>query len=127
MYVFENPNPAANRTGDCTLRALCVATGQDWDTAYWELCVLGSQMKAMPDDKSVYKAYLMRHGFRAQSVPDTCPDCYTVRDFCRDHPEGTYILATGNHVVACIRGSYYDSFDSGDEAVVYVWSKEKED
>lgn len=127
MYVFDNPNPGANRVEDCTLRALCVATGADWDTAYWELCVLGNQMKTMPNDKAVYKAYLMRHGFRAQSLPDACPDCYTVRDFCRDHPQGRYILATGGHVVAAIDGNYFDSWDSGDEVPVYVWSKKEDE
>lgn len=127
MYVFENPNPAAIRTDDCTLRAFCIATGMEWDMVYWELCVLGNQMKTMPGDKAVYKAFLLRHGFRAKALPDTCPDCYTVREFCKDHPKGTYILACSTHVVTVKDGDYYDSWDSGEEVPVYVWKKEKND
>ena len=30
-HVYYNPNPDGNRVGDCTVRALCKATGHDWD------------------------------------------------------------------------------------------------
>ena len=36
-----NPNPARNRVGDCTVRAICKATGKCWDSGqeipvfYW--------------------------------------------------------------------------------------------
>ena len=33
-WVYFNPNPAGARTGDCVIRAICAATGQDWDTTY---------------------------------------------------------------------------------------------
>lgn len=124
MYIFENPNPTANRIEDCAVRAICILEGMDWETVYWQLCALGGQMKSMPNDKSVVKALLMRMGYRAKSLPDTCPDCYTVRDFAQDHPEGRYLLTTGNHAVSVISGNWLDSFDSGDELPVYVWSKE---
>lgn len=125
MYVFENPNGAANRTGDCTIRALCILTGQSWRAVFWQLVPLADEMYMMPNDKPVFKAFLLRHGFRAESLPDTCPDCYTVRDFCKDHPKGKYLLTNGSHAVAVIDGSYYDSFDSGDEVVVYAWHREE--
>ena len=125
MYVFENPNGAANRVEDCTVRAFSILTGQDWQKVYWQLCVLGSQMWTMPNDKAVYKAFLLRNGYRAKSLPDTCPDCYTVEDFCRDHPKGRYLLTTGSHAVAVIDGSHFDTFDSSQEYPVYYWQKEE--
>ena len=57
-------------------------------------------------------------------IPNTCPDCYTIADFCNDHPYGTYILATGTHVVAVIDGDYYDTWDSGNEIPIFYWQKE---
>lgn len=127
MYIFENPNPAANRTEDCTLRALCILEGWDWLKGYWQLCAIGAQMYIMPNnDKAVVKSLLLRNGYRSHSLPDTCPDCYTVRDFCRDNPKGRYLLVTGNHAVAVIDGNYYDGWDSGDEIPVYVWHKEEQ-
>jgi len=125
MYEFVNPNPAANRIEDCTVRAICILEDMDWLTAYWKLCALGAQMYMMPSDKPVVKSFLIRAGYRAHSLPDTCPDCYTVADFCQDHPEGKYLLATGNHLVAVKDGSYMDGWDSGNEIPVYVWSKEE--
>ena len=63
-------------------------------------------------------------GFKRRSIPDTCPACYTIREFCEDHPVGTYILGTGSHVVAAIDGNVYDSWDSLDETPILYWRKE---
>ena len=40
-------------------------------------------------------------------------------------PKGTYVLGTGNHVVAVVNGDYYDMWDSGDEIPAYVWYKKE--
>ena len=56
-------------------------------------------------------------------MPEECPVCYTVEDFCREYPEGTYILATGTHVVTVIDGDYYDTWESGSEPIIYYWKK----
>ena len=78
----------------------------------------------MGDD--VWGSYLKGKGFRRFILPDTCPDCYTVKDFCLDYPYGTYLLATGSHVVAVINGDYYDAWDSGNETPIYYWTRRKE-
>ena len=33
-YKYYNPNPAGRNVGDCTVRALNKALGQDWDATY---------------------------------------------------------------------------------------------
>lgn len=102
-YRYVNPNPLANHTGDCTVRAASIATGNTWDRTYDEMAELGRQMGVMPDKAPVWGAYLRRHGFKRAIIPNTCPDCYTVREFALEHPYGTYVLAIdGNpgHVVA---------------------------
>lgn len=73
----------------------------------------------------VWGTYLRNNGFKRFNLPDLCPDCYTVRDFCSDHPTGTFVLATGTHVIAVINGNYYDSWDSGMEIVAYLFKKGK--
>ena len=50
-------------------------------------------------------------------------DFYTVEDFCRDNPNGIFILPLQSHVIAVIDGNYYDTWRSGDEIPIYVWNK----
>lgn len=77
----------------------------------------------MPSSNAVWGAYLRSNGFRVYAIPNYCPDCYTVEDFCADNPYGRYILATGEHVVAVEDGDYYDTWDSGDEIPIYYWKE----
>ena len=79
----------------------------------------------MPSSNAVWGEYLKRNGFTKHVIPDSCPQCYTVQDFCEDNPNGTFVLATGSHVIAVIDGDYLDSWDSGNEIPVYLWRKEK--
>ena len=125
-YVMFNPNPDGDYVGDCVIRAISKVTGNDWDGTYVLLAVMGFAMKDMPSANRVWGAYLRGQGFVRNVIPNTCPDCYTIRDFCEDYPNGTFLLATGTHVVAVVDGDYYDSWDSGDEVPIYFWVKEGE-
>ena len=122
-FVEYNPHPDNKRIDDCTIRALTKVFNKDWEQIYIELAFQGYLMRLMPDSKSAWGAYLFNRGFTQEIVPNTCPDCYTVSQFCEDYPQGTYVLATNNHVVAVDSGNYFDTWDSGDEPIVYVWRK----
>lgn len=121
-----NPNPVHKRVGDCTVRAISKALGQDWETTYVGLALQGFVMSDMPSSNAVWGAYLRGKGFRRHIIPDTCPDCYTVADFAAEHPKGTYILAISGHVVAVVDGEWCDTWDSGDETPVYFWERTDE-
>ena len=125
-YIYTNPNPYGYNTGDCVVRAMAIANGLDWDTAYTILSDYGYMMKKMPNTDSVWSKVLKDFGFKRRSIPDTCPACYTIREFCEDHPEGIYILGTGSHVVAVIDGNLYDTWDSLDETPILYWRKEND-
>lgn len=125
-YQNYNPNPLKKQIGDCTVRAISKALHQDWESTYSGLALEGFRLCDMPSANHVWGAYLKRKGFNRYIIPETCPDCYTVKDFCRDHPNGIFILAIHGHVVAVEDGIYYDSWDSGDEIPVYYWQR-KED
>ncbi|MCQ2507287.1 MAG: hypothetical protein MJ097_00700 [Dorea sp.] len=124
MHKYYNPNPQAARVGDCVIRAVSFATGQSWEKTYLDLCVYGLIYCDLPSSNGVWSRYLLDKGFRRYIVPDTCPSCYTVRQFTEDHPKGEYILAISGHVVAVKDGNHYDTWDSSDEVVVYYWMKE---
>lgn len=124
MYIKSNPNPDNLMTEDCTIRAISIATDKSWDETYIDVCIKGFVMKRMPSTNSVWAEYLKDQGFSRHIVPDTCPHCYTVRDFCGEHFKGTYVLGTGSHAIAVIDGDYYDAWDSGDEVPLYYFAKE---
>lgn len=124
MYRKYNPNPTAARVGDCTVRAICGVTDREWIDVYLSLAAEGLIMGDMPNANSVWGSYLRSLGFKRHVIPDTCPNCYTVEDFCADHPEGRYVLALNGHVVCAKGGDWFDSWDSGGERPVYYWEKE---
>lgn len=121
-YIFFNPNPLGKRVGDCVIRAIAKLTAKDWQTVYRGIAQAGFELCDMPSSNAVWAAYLKRLGYRRFVIPDTCPNCYTVRDFCFDNPRGKYLLATGSHVVTAIDGDYFDAWDSGNEIPIYFWS-----
>ena len=123
-FVFYNPNPSGKQVGDCPVRAIAKATGQSWDEVYTGLCVQGLAMGDMPSANSVWGAYLRQHGFTRHVVPNTCPDCYTVAEFARDHPKGVYVLALSGHVVCQLNGDIYDTWHSENEIPLFYWEKE---
>lgn len=124
-YIPTNPNPNNNHTGDCVIRAISIAENKDWDDVYVELMVKGYVMKDMIESNELWNSYLHGLGYNRYIIPNTCPDCYSVREFAEDHPQGIYILGTGTHAVTVIDGNYYDTWDSGYKVPIYYWKKER--
>lgn len=123
-FIYYNPNPQNKLVGDCVIRAIAKITGKDWESTYMDIALQGYMMKDMPSANHVWGTYLHENGFTRHIIPDTCPECYTVIDFCNEHPQGTYLLAIGSHVVTVEDGNYYDTWDSGNEIPIYYWQKE---
>lgn len=121
-YKFYNPNPKQRFVSDCTIRAICLLTDQDWDSVYVGTTFEGFLRKTC--------LQVMIHGAHISIVWDISVKhyqilvlCYTVKDFCNDHPQGKYLLALDQHVVAVKDGDYYDTWDSGNEIPFYYWTK----
>lgn len=123
-YVFHNENPKNILTGDCVIRAISLIANSTWQDVYNELCILGAKMADMPSSNRVWISSLKENGYTMKFLPETCLGCYTIRDFCKDYPQGRYLVGTGNHLVAIISGDYYDTFDSGDESPIFFFELE---
>ena len=126
MWKRFNPNPVGRNVGDCAIRAIAKALDLSWEQAYTEIAANGFAMGDMPSSDSVWGAVLRHHGFYRESIPNTCPDCYTAEDFSRDHPEGVYVLGFGGHVATVRDGDLYDSWDSSKAIPQFYWYKKEE-
>lgn len=113
MYKEYNANPEGKRTEDCVTRAISLAMGIDWESAYIRQAIQGLQMHDKMDKNYVWGQLLQDSGFERKAIPDTCPYCYTISDFAKDHPDGIFILGTGDHAVTVMDGDWFDTFDSG--------------
>lgn len=121
MWIKYNPNPTGRNVGDCAIRAVAKALKTDWEDAYSMIAANGYAMGDVPTSDSVWGAVLRQNGFYRKAIPNTCPECYTARDFAKDNPYGTFVLGFGGHCATVHNGDLYDSWDSSNEIPVYVW------
>lgn len=122
-YIYENRNPHNKRVGDCVIRAISKVMNMSWEDVAIDLSMMMVTEGDIVSSNALWGKYLSLNGYRKGILPDTCPNCYTLKDFCRDYPLGTFVVCTGSHVIAVIDGDYFDIFDSGDEVVTYYWER----
>ena len=122
-YRFYNAIPLKIRTEDCTVRTLSKILNISWDSAFDILSKMAKSMGVMPSDKNVFSAVMRMNGFYRENLPNFLQEDYSVKDFSEDNPNGRYVLCTDNHVVPVINGTYFDTYDSGDEYVMWFWTK----
>ena len=125
MWIETNPNPLDKRVGDCAIRAIAIAEDLSWDEAFDALTEYAKILKNLQNANEVWGAYLKDRGYTRHVIPNSCPDCYEIRDFCRDNPDGVFVIGTGSHVVTVMDGDYYDAWDCGSEVPIYYWEAEK--
>jgi len=123
-FIYFNPNPRNSLVGDCSVRAVSKATGKSWEEAYLGLCSEGLIYADMPSANYVWGMYLRKYGYVQKMIASVCPKCTTVAQFADEHPEGIYVLTCQSHVVTVVDGDYYDTWNSGDEVVLYYFEKE---
>lgn len=126
MWEYYNPNPLERKTSDCAIRAVAKALEITWEEAYAKLSADGFTMGDLPNSNQVISAVLRTNGFYKMNIPNSCPDCYTFEDFCRDNPLGRFVLGTGTHVACIVNGVIYDTWDSSDMIPVFVFYKDVE-
>lgn len=125
-YAYYNENPLGKSTGDCVIRAISKALGKTWDEVYVGLCLEGFLNGDWGNSDDAWGKYLHRNGFRRHFIPDDGLGVYTVSDFAKENPRGTFIVSMpGKHVLCVKDGTLYDSWDSSRETPSYFWKKEK--
>ena len=126
-WVHYDPNPVrSDGVGDCSVRAISKALDISWEDAYAKLALNGFLMGDVISSDIVWGSVLRQHGFSRHIIPNTCPDCYTMDDFCADHPSGTYVIKSEGHVATVVGGDLYDSWDSRGKVPIYYWTNRKD-
>lgn len=125
-WISYNPNPVKADAGDCAVRAIAKALDISWEKAYAKLSMAGYLMCDMPNADWVWGSVLRKEGFSREILPNTCPDCYTVADFCHDNPRGVFVVKSENHVATVVNGTLFDSWNSEQKVPIYFWRKEGE-
>lgn len=123
-YQYFQNNPSGKVIGDCVVRAVSLATDENWQKTYIGLALQGFLMSDLPNSDSVWGTYLKNNGFVRHTIENSNPDCYTIGDFAADHPQGIYVLGTGSHAVTVIQGTILDAWDSSNECPIFYYSRD---
>ena len=125
-WEMYEPNPIRTGAIDCAVRAIAKALDVSWEKAHVMLSVNSFLMGSVQVDDDVWGSILRQHGFKRQIVSNSCPNCYTVDMFCEDHPKGTYVVKSQDHVATVRNGTLFDSWPSGGKTVLYFWYRPDE-
>lgn len=116
-FKYLNVNPLDMKESDCVVRAISSASGYSYaeiqDKLYYiskifdcdELCV------------SCYK-HLLENVFKYDR--EYCRGM-TTREFCEEHPYGTYLVRIQGHLTTIIDGDVNDTWDCGDFICDKAW------
>lgn len=131
-----NINPKGIRAGDCVIRATAYAMNKEWDEVYSSLCIIGSSMKRMPNEKQVYEKYLEKQGWTKHKQPkDMYGKKFTVSKFlnqCWHKETGKIIISLAGHLTCAEPISVYthnddfklvDTWDCSSKCVGNYWTK----
>lgn len=121
---FQYFQPNIHTCGDCHIRAVCAATGEEWLEAFDGLYRVARKSQYPLGSTESITDYLGEKGFtwvaikpkRGQSRP-------TVAEFAKSHTKGHYVLRVSNHVVGAHHGHYHDTWDCGHKSLYGYWEK----
>lgn len=128
-FVYYQPNKKDLKDiyGDCTVRALSKVFGCSWVEAFDKMipyCREYQSCNIFNFPIATRKMIFEDLGFTYHGVSNKRGSKRpTIDEFAKEHPEGTFILNVANHVVACVDGKYYDTWDSGYKSLYGYFEK----
>lgn len=121
MYEYYNRHPKGLKTTDCVVRAISTALDTDYLETRKELNRLSREwgFKSYKDNKFLLKyfANYERTTFQAEKGKPRLKG----QDFAQKFSKGTYILKMAGHIVCCINGVIYDTWDCSYRTVYASW------
>lgn len=123
-FLKLNVNPKHRRTGDCAVRAVSAATGQDWYEAFDGLSALARKKASVPNDATIVGLYLEQNGFIKRSCkPEAGKNRQTVKELAGTLNKPALVRVANHFVAIDGKGNYVDTWDSGAKCAYTLWIK----
>ena len=124
-FVFYNANPKGRKSvGDCVCRAITKGVDKPYLEVYDSLYRIGRELCSPPNWEDSYEKYLLSNGFvRCKQPRKNDNTRYTVKEFCKMHKKGRYVLNTTNHLTCVVDGQCYDTWNCSENVVGVYWEK----
>jgi len=107
-----------DRVGDCVVRALAIATKENYRSVRNELWEISLNNGDMPNGSSTYKEFLEKRGFiKEKKIKGYCLGQYPV-----SHKE-VYVVSLANHLVCLDEGLVRDTWDCRHKYPYTTWRK----
>lgn len=124
-YYQPNKKDIKDKYGDCVIRALTKAMDKTWVEVFDELVPIAREVQCYPSNDRCWIKYLENNGFVKGTLRVKAGQKrFTPSTFASKYSKGTYALSLAHHLVTVVDGTYYDTWDCGDNAVYTYWKKE---
>lgn len=116
MFKYYNVNPEGKSTGDCVIRAICLALNEDYFEVLEELVKNSKYFNCDTLVKECYSKMLDNSGFRKYDGGGR-----TVAEIAESFPEDKLIIRIEGHLTCSLYGDIYDIWNPSDEIVDCFW------
>lgn len=115
MYNHYNLNPRNNNVTDCFIRSLSCATNKSWDYTYNKISDIAQWDGTTMDNRDFIIEYLDRNYNRM-------PKFYgTIGEASKYYKDNIILITTIGHIVCSKYGEIYDTWDSSNREVEFIW------
>lgn len=107
-----------DRVGDCVVRALAIATQEDYNEVRKELWNMSFENGDMPNGKKTYEAFLKKRGFvKEKKIKGYCLGQYPISE------DEVHVVNLAGHLVCLDRGLVRDTWDCRGKYPYNSWRK----
>lgn len=122
---YLNVHPKKKLVGDCVKRALALAADMPYNDVKNELNRMKKQTHCEEfNEKKNWQPYLekvLKAEYIKMPIVKAGDRRVYMEDFVKMYPSGSYFVQFARHVVACVDGCFYDTWNSSDKCIYCAW------
>lgn len=113
-FIKYNANPKNWNTNDCVIRAIAVATQQDWLTTFDKLYEIARKKCRMLNSRETYNRYLKEKGFeKMKQEKNGFGKSINIHELINRYPDSILVISCRNHLTVAIKGILIDTWNAG--------------